>query len=282
MYKIYNEERFNRTMFFPVAKVPTTIDDKSRMPFKIINAENNRVISYVSQQYKLIPNTQVLKPFIEKFGIDKVAGYQIFGGGRSFMLCIKTGRVLEIGVGDRIEERIYAKSSYDKTRAFWILSGGFRGWCSNSLVTSKSHLQYRKIHVGEIPVDELVRQAIMNYEQADYSFWRTLQQIPLDVEQERNLIDLWTPFEVKDKKPEQSTRYYGYGSESNERTNARIRYTAKWLVDRPTSNDNCRNAWGLFNAMNNSIARVLSHGQVDKRILGDKRAESYLESALVN
>jgi len=182
-----------------------------------------------------------------------------------------TGREFDFGGGDTLKEKILVRNSYDKTKSFSFMCGAFRMVCSNGLyVGVGSVLAYKKIHVGEIPVDSIVNDALSRYSKNDFSFWRKLKEIPLTVEKEIEVLNNWQPYEVKD---EEKTW------KGNSLLNRWVKNYAERRIKSNESIDNQRNAWGLFNQMNQAIDRVVPRGQVDKKIAGNERMEVYLKSA---
>ncbi len=260
---------------FPVEKVRLEGER-----FGIMNRQTGRVISEVSNRYTLVPNEKVFRPFVEKFGIDSLKVFLTYGGAKYYYAAFNTGRQFDLGLPgapDLIDERLIVQNSYNKTKAFSFMFGAFRHVCTNGLYSGQAVIAYKKIHVGEIPVDEMVNAVFDHYQSNNFDSWRKFRNTPLSRDQEVGLINSFEPFEVK--KDEANSAYFDYNS--NKQINNRIKDRAVYLIDKPESVDNQRNAWGLYNQINRAIAAVVdSRSQISKVILGNKNAESFLSGKL--
>jgi hypothetical protein len=181
---------------------------------------------------------------------------------------------MDFGGGDIIKEKLIISNSYDKTRSFSFFFGAFRMVCTNGLFTAMaSAITFKKIHVGEIPVDTLVKSALENYAKNDFSFWKRLHEKPLTLKEEVKLVEGWTPFDFE--KPEDGS------TSPMELANNRIKRYATSLVSMEESLNNQRNGWGLFNRCNQAIKQEFyTTKSITKRIQGDTRTEKYLAEAL--
>ena len=243
----------------------------------IRNELTGSILSKVSDRYTVVQNKDLITPFVETLGVDKFDSVRTYNGRRSFMFQFVTGREVDLGGGDILKERIIIRNSYDKTRSFSFMSGALRMVCTNGLyVGVGSVLAFKKIHVGEIPTNEIVHEALTRFSRNDFSFWRRLKEIPLTVEQERDLLVNWTPYAVEEKEGVVADPYKG-----NLWVNSKVKQYAHRIIGEPETLDNQRNAWGLFNQMNQAIERVLPNGAVDKKINGNERAEEFLKTMLV-
>src|SRR3990167_3094681 len=140
--------------------------------YGIFEHSSGQRISTVSERYCLVHNEQLLRPFVNQFGIDNMTNLVQYGNGRYLFASFETGRQFDMGNGDIINERIILQNSYDKTKSFNFGLGAFRRVCVNQLFNSQSLISYRKIHVGVIPVTELVCEALSNYTTNQFSFWK--------------------------------------------------------------------------------------------------------------
>ena len=256
---MFNQQALDRAVFFPVENTAGVGDRK-----QIINGMTGKTISEVSSRYTLVTNKEVIQPFIDHFGIQQLKMVKVFNAGRSYAFKFDTGRQFDLG-GDRINEQLVVQNSYDKTKSFSFMFGAFRFVCSNGLYTAAgSVITYKKIHVGDIPVREMVSEALSGYMNNNFDFWRGLKEKPLDITREQELVGRWMPFEVEKE------------NSGNAQLNNHIRYMAERLISRPEGLDNQRNGWGLFNQMNQAVNKVCPRKDIAKRILGDKRSEEYL------
>jgi len=257
--------------FFPVEK-RVAYDDKGGRMHAIVDVAGGTVISRVSEKYTLVDNRRLVEPFVRRFGLpDKVVEYS---NRKSYIFEFFTGRNVDFGDGDVIREKLVIANSYDRTKSFSFFFGAFRMVCTNGLYTAMGlAIAFKKIHVGEIPVDALVKSALENYEKNDFGFWKRLKERELSVDQELGILKDWVPFEFKKEKPEDVSLV--------EAGNNRIRRYAERAITGPETANNQRNAWGLFNVCNQAIKREYwTPKAVVKRIQGDRRTEVYLAEAL--
>jgi len=257
--------------FFPVEK-REAYDEKGNRIYAIVDPTCQKVISEVSDKYTLVENKRLVEPFIQEFGLpEKVTEYH---NRKSYIFQFHTGRTMDFGEGDIIKEKLIIANSYDKTKSFSFFFGAFRMVCTNGLFTAMaSAITFKKIHVGEIPVDDLIKGALENYKNNDFGFWKRLHKTPLSLKQETRLIEKWVPFEFKKEKPEDISL--------TEQANNRIKSHAIGLVTGEESVNNQRNGWGIFNMLNQAIKMEYpSNKQVAKRIQGDRRSEKYLAKSL--
>lgn len=259
-------EQLKYLAFFPVSK---SIDPETG---KYMVAKNTgEKIAEVSEDYELVRNEEVVMPFINHFGIDRLVKVDVSNARRSYAFEFKSGRVFDFD-GDQIEERLIIRNSYDKTKAFSFMFGAFRFVCSNGLYYAvNSALVYRKIHLGNIPVQDIVYNALNTYEQNDFSFFKKMLEIPLSKESELEMAKQWVPFEVDPEAPKW-------------RGNALLNRDIQWRVSNriigEETKDNQRNAWGLYNQMNQAVRRSLPTSAMNKRILGDQRALEFIGETL--
>lgn len=260
---------------FPVEKVSLEAGT-----FGIMNRQTGRIISEVSKRYTLVPNEKIFRPFVDKFGIDSLKIFLTYGGSKYYYAAFNTGRQFNLGTPeapDLIDERLIVQNSYNKTKAFSFMFGAFRFVCSNGLYSGQAIVAYKKIHVGEIPVDEMVKTVLDSYQSNNFDLWRRFKNTPLSKDQEIALLNTFEPYEVK--KEEANSFYHDFNS--NKQINNRIKDRAVALIEKPESVDNQRNAWGLYNQINRAIgATVDSRSQVNKVILGNKNAENYITGKL--
>lgn len=260
--ELERNQRLLDSTFFSVSKVR---DDDG---YKIVDGYG-RQISKVSERYELVPNFNLVQPIVDHFGLENVK--KVSRWGKSFTYEIETGRSFDIGgVGDLIKERIVIQNSYDKTRSFAFLFGAFRLICTNGLYYGQMNLGYKKIHVGEIPVREIVRGAIENFSRNDFANWNRMQKESLSLDREIDFLNAFDCFEVDE---EHKDDVYG---ETNAALNRRIRSYATAKVNGDESIDNQRNVWGLYNQINRAINAVVASKNVSKKILGNQRTEKTL------
>lgn len=264
MDKIEQRRDLLAKYLLPVSKHPN-----GASKFELRDSDDN-VITEVSKDYRLINNHEVVNPLMERFGEpERVARIR---NSHAYIFEFFTNREFDLGDGDTIKEKLVVRNSYDKTKAFSFFYGALRMVCTNGLYTSCGmSIEYRKIHTGEIPVHEVIQQALRTYQQNNFDFWRNLKAVPLTLRREENIVREWIPFitenpadmDLVDKK-------------NQEIVNETLR-----LIKLPESLNNQRNGWGLFNQMNYAInGKYKANGMTNKRLLGDRRSEAYLAQRL--
>lgn len=261
---------------YPVHKV-----EAGNGKFNLINGRTGEYISQVSQRYELVSNEKVFRPFVEKFGLENVKRFYQYGKGRYTFAEFETGRTFNLGMGtdqaDIIRERLVVQNSYDKTRAFSFMFGAFRLVCTNGLYSGQALIAFRQKHIGEIPIDDMVNNALNSYHSNSFELWKKLRDVSLTKEQEIALLNGFQAYEVKNT--EANSVYYDWNT--NKQVNNRIQNIATRLIEKDESIDNQRNAWGLYNQINRAIANVIDNKtQINKIILGNKNAETYLGQTL--
>ncbi len=248
--------------------------------FGIVSRQTGRVISHVSQRYTLVPNEKVFRPFVERFGIESLKVFYSYGGGKHYYAAFNTGRQFNLGTAenpDLIDERLIVQNSYNKTKAFSFMFGAFRYVCSNGLYSGRAVIAYKKIHVGEIPVDDMVKAVFDHYQENNFDLWRKLKEAPLSKDEQIALVNNFQAYEVK--KDQANSFYHDWNT--NKQINNRIQNLAVRLIERPESVDNQRNAWGFYNQINRALAGVVDgKSQINKIILGNKNAENYISERL--
>jgi hypothetical protein len=253
--------------YFKVEKINTGMGK-----YAIVNMENGTKLADVSERYTLVKNEDIFKPFIERFGIENIARFIGYGRGKYSHMRINTGREFNFGTDempDIIKEQIVVENSYNKTRSFRFMFGAFRLVCTNGLYTGQCLLKYRKIHVGEIPVQELISNVINNYEQNSFDLWKSFKNVNMTLEQQIKMLETFEAFEIKEE------------NKGSYDLNHRIVNRAKMFLGKNESVDNQRNGWGLFNQLNRAIEiEVSGNSKISQRVKANQKAESFLAMSL--
>ncbi len=263
--------RFEQSLY-PVRKSTTThLDKKGNDVYGLFREDTGKMIAEVSDRYTLVHNRQLVEPFVKLFGTPHTT---LLSGNHAHLYKFETGRDFDLGDGDIVKEQFIIRNSYNKSRSYEFMFGALRLVCTNGLYTGVSVFNFKKIHVGDIPVEEMIHEVIARYKENSFELWKKLKEVPLSLTQQLSMVSAWTPFEFK--RPEGQT-----WNTPTEVKNDRIKSIARFLLEKPESLDNQRNGWGLFNQMNQATARELySSAQTPRKVLGDKRAEEYLSKAL--
>ena len=235
----------------------------------IVRTDNDEKISLVSDRYTLVPNETLMTPFLKHFGEQNLVN--CVPKAKACLIEIETGRSFDFGKGDLIRERLIVQNSYDRTRSYKFMFGAFRLVCTNGLYTGMMSIQYRKIHVGEIPVEEMIKNVLKDYKSNKFDLWRKMSKTPIDVKVEVAMINKLVCLEVADDDKDKNSQYRNFA------INEKIKESAAEYVNRVESVDNQRTVWGLYNQITRAIATQLrGKYMMDKKILANKLAEDYL------
>jgi len=250
--------------FFPVQKVR----DDNKLGYALTDQYGEK-LAEVSKQYRLITNEQLVKPLIDHFGIDKLVQYK--RQGNKFFYMFDTGREGDFGDGDIVKHRILLWNSYDKSKSYSFAEGAFRMVCSNGLYTRfGTGFDYKKKHVGNIPVSRHVAQVLKKYNESNFEYWKALKEVTLDQDQKREII---AGFDA-----------YNHGVDSYT-SHDKKNYNIKAYADRQNSGNvdvnNQLNGWGLLNNLNWGISRVTKSTNMDENIKLNLKLEQYLNVVLL-
>lgn len=266
--------------FFGVSKKRMEYEGKEG--WYVVEDGNDVPLAEVSDRYELVSNRDLVSPFLKRFGPESFTS--CLRVGNRFTYKVETGRQMEIAKGDILKEQIVIQNSYDKTRRFSFMFGAFRMVCSNGLYTGQAVINFRKRHVGQIPVDDIVARTLSSYKTNDFTVWRDFQGQKLDYREQIKLVGSFEPFEVQDeeeKELDDKAVLTRWGQPKNARFyNADIRDKAVRILKSATEKDNHimhpENGWGLYNVINTAIASSIRPKAISNIILANQRAESYL------
>ena len=230
--------------------------------------ESGRIISKVSKKYTLIQNERIFKPFIERFGIESVKMFVSYGKGKYATAKFDTGRKFNFGTlqtPDIVNEQILVRTSYDKTKSFSFMMGAFRWACLNMMYSGQMVLSFRKIHVGYIPVDEIVNSALTHYNENSFSNWEKLKAIDVTPEKAQEVMRDYKIF------PNLKDNY------EIKRMNEGITASSLRTFKNITNLDVQKNGWGLYNTFNRRIGLAASApSRIDSVVTANKRLETHL------
>jgi hypothetical protein len=269
------KEYTERRTFFDVEKI------KGGDGKYYIQGNGDAKISQVSDRYTLIPNRSLIQPIAEHFGWDKLVA--ITKWGNNFSYKFETGREIEIDDGDRVKEQLLIGNSYDKSKSFSFMFGAFRMVCSNGMYTGQAVVAYKKIHIGNIPVESLVNKVINNYQSNSFDLWRDFANKPLTLSEQMELSDNFKAYVEPKEDKHQEYRHTYHEPKDNIYLNRIIKEKTHYYLNRHDSVDNSRNAWGLYNQINRAIAHtpaLKAPSQEPKRVLGNLNAEKYLAEVI--
>ena len=272
-YTLERKQRALETSFYDVRVVEhedhnLIVDDREH--------SRGRIISKVSKGYELVRNEDVIKPFVDRFGIENLVSMR--SQGDSITYEIKTGRTLEIVPGDAVEEKLVIQNSYNKTRSFAFMFGAFRFVCCNGLYTGQAFITFKQKHFGTIPIQQIVDGGLQSYDENNFDLWREFATKELTHNEQVELVHDFRAFKAKEE--QDIYEVPSYQLKASNKDNYYINKAATRRIEMATSVDNQRNAWGLYNQLNWAINSALPKGDVNKRITANKRVEDYLQDKL--
>jgi len=166
-------------IMFPVKEVPATFIDTGNQfqhdntGYKfIVREDTNQVLSCMTNEYKLVTNTEVIDkalPIIESFNgtVDEI---KTFSGGARTNLVFKFRKNPITIEGEKLYPQLNIRNSYDGSTQVSVLGGAFRLVCSNGLVigrilgkeSSRHSIWNTKLQNGHI--GNIVKETIDNME----------------------------------------------------------------------------------------------------------------------
>ena len=132
--------------FFPVQEKPITLFEAAPWTDKIKgykaivspNGESDRVISVVKNSYKLVPNKELIEPFLDqirKLGVRwKIDNSHTFCQINRMRLQITFPDILLNDDDSKIPLSVYLHNSYDQSEGVRLFWGAIRSICSNGMI----------------------------------------------------------------------------------------------------------------------------------------------------
>ena len=160
---------------FPVQEKQVYFEGESGVPvlapeYKAITREDNgKLISVMSDTYKIVPNSEIIKPLM-----DQLANFDsrwIIDPSHSF---VRDSRMrLQVTFPDLtfsdgrsdIALSLFLHNSYDGSEGVRMFWGAIRGICSNGMIFGKVLGKFYARHTSGIRLDNLVEQVHQTYEQ---------------------------------------------------------------------------------------------------------------------
>ena len=132
--------------FFPVEERPIALindvpwDDKIKGYKAIVspNGDSDRVIAVVKNSYKLVPNKELIEPFlnqVSKLGVRwKIDPSHSFSQINRMRLQITFPDIMVSDKESEIPLSVYLHNSYDQTEGVRLFWGAIRAICSNGMI----------------------------------------------------------------------------------------------------------------------------------------------------
>lgn len=269
-YKMKQVARYCR----PVKLAPV-LDQPNRRA--VVDELTGQSIATVSNRYTLVNNADVIRPIVDRFGVDGLTKLYGYGNGKYTYGEIFTGREFNIeynGQPDIVKERLIFQNSYDKTKRLVIMLGAFRKVCANGMFTGTAFVNIKTKHVGDIDARGVLDAVFTTYSENAFDLWRDFAKQPLSVAEELQLAESFNAYDENDDN--------GQPLEANRRLNRQIRQRARWYIGRVESTDNRRDGYGLFNQLNRAIGTtVTAKSGINRLIAANMAAEAYVKGAIM-
>jgi hypothetical protein len=233
-------------LYYPVRQEKLiTVSGIKTSAVAMIREDNNEVIGFASDQYKVIPNEKAYKPLLEALAVSKekwvVRGVEITrGGGRSFLTVDFPNITQQVSKkrGDLVALRGTFVNSYDRSCMFHVRFGAVRLVCTNGMTSNVAMGRVSQRHMGDV---NGVYKQVQNLGELAEGFaarakaWAALDAIKVEKEAGRKEIEtLGKEFGLRDKWIEQAVNKW------------EAQYDSTMI---PASQ------WGLYNA----FTEVLTH-----------------------
>lgn len=244
--------------------------NESDLGFGLYN-DLGQKISDVSAGYRLINNRDLVKPLVDRFGEDSVKRIYSYNGRKNYAYEIETGSDIVVADGDVVKQRLLILNSYDKSKSFRFILGAFRSYCFNGLFNGLSFANIQKAHVGVIDVEGAIQTTLNRVgDLSAYSHWSRMAQLEVKEEAAKEFIKNFSAYDAEQ------------GTENADR-NARIRLVSTRYNEFRHAPKERETAWGLYNRMNWSIARVVRTNNVSEYVkINNKLEESLLNNFQLN
>ena len=185
---------------FPVTEIPVygrlgALEIESEDSKGIVRTDTNKLISVVSNKYKLVPHAQVISAVESELRKDhdfKRTVYMTHDGARVYSEYLLSSMTQEIGDGDSISAKLIARNSYDGSTIMAINLEGLRLLCLNGLMGFGSLFSFGKKHMGEISVTnnmgQEINSALSTYKDSLIPHWKNLSQKQLSKDKGIDII----------------------------------------------------------------------------------------------
>ena len=161
---------------FPVREVPATAVDSEKGGFAIagntgykfiVREDTGQVLSCMTDDYKLVPNSNIIKaanPILKQHKAELIEAVSLGDGQRTVWKWLIPQVKIEVSKGDLMHPEIIIKNSYDGSLQVHILSGAFRLVCSNGMIIGytieKYNYRHNKNNLSLNKLDEAIEQTI--------------------------------------------------------------------------------------------------------------------------
>jgi hypothetical protein len=224
---------------FPITEKKVFVEDESGVlvvseDYKAITREDNgKLISIMSDSYKVVPNSEIIKPLMEqlstfdsKWYIDP--SHSFVSDERMRLQVTFPELVFNDGVSE-IALSLFLHNSYNGSEGIRSYFGAIRGICSNGMVFGQVLAKYYAKHTSGVCLDNLKQQIEQSYE-----------SIPVI----RNKIEMLQNQDINKALTEAVERKLGKG-------------VVRYVNEQPIA----ENQWDLYN----QLTHYISH-DVDKRM----------------
>lgn len=161
---------------FPVEKQKIYHDEYESGFSKVVRADNNKLISVVTDNYLLIENKEIYSHLLENFGELKMMNDFSFSNDRYSSMSFELPfEAREVEVGDTVSAMLRIENSYDTTKSLTVSINAMRLVCSNGMIVNDSIYQSKTKHIGDKNVDDIISEMMLSIgSTAERSFEQTV------------------------------------------------------------------------------------------------------------
>lgn len=169
---------------FPVEKKPIIHNKKKSGHSKIVNLNNNSLISVVSDDYVLIRNEMLIDKMKENLGhlleVNKYGELVMpngFSNQRYFSMSFKIKTPpIEVAEKDPISATIRVENSYDATSSLRVSMNATRLVCKNGLIADVGVYEKKQRHIGKITEEDVVNEMIASLDTSEEKFQNVIEK----------------------------------------------------------------------------------------------------------
>lgn len=248
---------------FPVEKRPIIHNKKESGHSKIVNLNDNSLVSVVSDDYVLIRNSILIEKMTHELGdlleVDKdgeLVKTNMFSNKRYFSMSfnLKTPPI-EIAEKDPISANIRIENSYDATSSLRVSMNATRLVCKNGLIADVGVYEKKQRHIGNITEEDVVNEMIESLNTSEKSFQNVIERY-------KKMTSILVDDDIKSR----------FVSSISEAPN----YVQKSIASE-IANTVPTNLWELYNC----ITFVTTH-KMDRKKLSTLKTEAFLNKSMMS
>ncbi|MCE1168220.1 MAG: DUF945 domain-containing protein [Sphingobacteriia bacterium] len=169
----YNQDKLWKFQFPIVEKQVFVEDDTGKLivsnDYKAITREDNgKLISIMSDSYKVVPNNEIIKPLLDQLSNFDSRWYiddsHSFVSDERMRLQVTFPELVFNDGASEIALSLFLHNSYNGSEGVRSYFGAIRGICSNGMVFGQLLAKYYAKHTSGLSLDHLKQQVEQSYE----------------------------------------------------------------------------------------------------------------------